>query len=548
MHDPVPVPTLPFCGDLMKRHGLCFLLALCMGATDLALAQSSSDSAIKSTIIGQRHACVSGGASGFACSNIDLLAKLSVDDLRATVSPEDDVHITDLNDIWGWTDPDTGDEYALVGMEHGVSFVNITDPINPVVTGTLRSHNPLTRSIWRDMKVYRDHMFVVVDGFSGFPENGVQVFDLTQLRGVTEPRLFSGSAHYDGIASAHNIAINEETGFAYVVGSRGGTNGPNCGVGLHMIDIKDPLNPTYAGCFNDPNSGRSNSGYTHDVQCVIYRGPDERYQGREICLGSNETRLSIADVTDKENPTLIASVSYPEVGYAHQGWLTKDQEYFLMNDEFDERGLGYTRTIIWDIDVLDDPIFMRPFENPVGSTDHNLYIRNGYAFQANYRSGLRIIDIEDIHAPQEIGFFDTVPDNDSPGFLGAWSAYPFFDSNTIIVSSIHEGLFVLQATNHRSRVSTEEEAEVPESFHLSSVYPNPFNPNALVTLSLAEAQAVRIAAYDLHGREVALLHNGHLPVGAHDFRFEAGHLPSGVYAIKAIGAGATQVSMATLAK
>lgn len=521
----------------MKRDGLCLLLALCMGAADLALAQSPDNPAVRSTITGQRHPCVSGGAAGFSCSNIDLLAKLSVGDLEATVPLQYHLHTTDVSDVWGWTDPDTGDEYALVGMEHGVAFVNVTDPVNPVLTGGLRSHNPDTRSYWRDIKVYRDHMFVVVDAF---PDNGVQVFDLTQLRGVTELRQFTESAHYGGVSTAHNIAINEETGFAYVVGSRGREG---CGTGLHMIDIKDPLNPTYAGCFADPSAE-----YTHDVQCVIYHGPDERYQGREICLGSNESRLSIVDVTDKENPTLIASVSYPGVGYAHQGWLTEDQEYFLMNDEFDEQDLTYTRTIIWDIDVLDDPIFMRPFENPVGSTDHNLYIRNGYAFQANYTSGLRIIDIEDIHAPQEIGFFDTVPDNDNIGYLGAWSAYPFFDSNTIVVSSIHEGLFVLQATNHRSRVSTEEEAEVPESFHLSSVYPNPFNPNALVTLSMAEAQAVRIAAYDLNGREVALLHNGHLPVGVHDFRFEAGHLPSGVYAIKAIGAGATQVSMATLAK
>lgn len=527
----------------MKRHGLCLLLALFMGVANLAFAQSPVDT----TITGHRYQCISGSAAGFPCSNIDLLSKISVHDLQQATIPVED-HVTDLADIWGWTDPDTGDEYALVGMENGVAFVNVTDPVNPVLTGTLRSHNPGTRSLWRDMKVYLDHMFVVVDGSS---DNGVQIFDLTQLRGVADPRPFAESAYYDGVSTAHNIAINEETGFAYVVGSRGGTNGPNCGVGLHIIDIKDPLNPTYAGCFNDPASGNSNNGYTHDVQCVIYNGPDERYQGREICLGSNVTRLSIADVTDKENPTLIASVSYPGVGYAHQGWLTEDQEYFLMNDEFDEsQGLTSTRTIIWDIDKLDDPIFMQPFENPVGSTDHNLYIRNGYAYQANYRSGLRIIDIEDVyaHAPREIGFFDTVPGSDSPGFWGAWSAYPFFSSNTIIVSSISEGLFVLQATNQRSRVSTEEEAEVPESFHLSSVYPNPFNPNALVTLSLAEAQAVRIAAYDLTGREVALLHEGRLPVGAHDFRFEAGHLPSGVYAIKAIGAGATQVSMATLAK
>ena len=43
---------------------------------------------------------------------------------------------------------------------------------------------------------------------------------------------------YTNIASAHNVVINEESGFAYSVGSSGG--GETCGGGLHMIDIRDP--------------------------------------------------------------------------------------------------------------------------------------------------------------------------------------------------------------------------------------------------------------------------------------------------------------------
>jgi hypothetical protein len=47
-----------------------------------------------------------------------------------------------------------------------------------------------------------------------------------------------------------------------------------------MIDINDPKDPTYAGCFQD-------HGYVHDTQCVVYEGPDRRYHGREICFNSN---------------------------------------------------------------------------------------------------------------------------------------------------------------------------------------------------------------------------------------------------------------------
>ena len=94
-----------------------------------------------------------------------------------------------------------------------------------------------------------------------------------------------------------------------------------------------PTEPVFLGCFADGTTGRQRTGYSHDAQCVIYRGPDEDYQGREICFGANETALSIADVTDRENPVAIARGDYPNVGYTHQGWLTEDQRYFFMGDE-----------------------------------------------------------------------------------------------------------------------------------------------------------------------------------------------------------------------
>ena len=136
----------------------------------------------------------------------------------------------------------------------------------------------------------------------------MQVFDLRQLRDVQAPPVeFKETAIYKGIYSSHNIIINEETGYAYAVGSDSG--GETCGGALHMINIQDPTNPTFAGCFADTRTGRRGSGSTHDAQCVTYRGPDLEYRGREICLSSNGTALSIADVTDKDNPVAISGSS-----------------------------------------------------------------------------------------------------------------------------------------------------------------------------------------------------------------------------------------------
>ncbi len=66
-------------------------------------------------------------------------------------------------------------------------------------------------------------------------------------------------------------------------------------------------------------------------------------------------------------------------------------------------------------------------------------------YQANYQAGLRILDISNPESPEEIGFFDTTPYEGNPPMIGgAWTAYPFFESGTIIVSSTQEGLFLLR--------------------------------------------------------------------------------------------------------
>ena len=180
-------------------------------------------------------------------------------------------------------------------------------------------------------------------------------------------------------------------------GSSGG--GETCGGGLHMLDLSEPSRPAFAGCFFDGKTGRRGTGYSHDAQCVIYDGPDEDYQGREICLGSNETALSISDVSDKDNPVSISMASYPAVAYAHQGWLTDDHRFFYMNDEGDEpQGLVEgTRTLIWDVEDLDEPILAAEYIATTPDTDHNLYIRGNLMYQSNYGAGLRILDITTPH-------------------------------------------------------------------------------------------------------------------------------------------------------
>ncbi|MCB0009629.1 MAG: choice-of-anchor B family protein, partial [Anaerolineales bacterium] len=239
--------------------------------------------------------------------------------------------------------------------------------------------------------------------------------------------------HYSGFGSAHNIVINEDSGYAYGVGTN------TCAGGLHMVDISSPESPTNAGCF-------SADGYTHDAQCVNYTGPDSDHQGKEICFNSNEDTLTIVDVSAKSTPVQLARQGYAGSGYAHQGWLTEDQQYFLMDDELDELSSGNnTRTYIWNVSDLDAPVLIGNYTAATAATDHNLYVRGQYVYQGNYQAGLRVLSLANISHGilSEVAYFDTFPANNNAGFNGVWSIYPYFDSDKVIINDQSRGLFVV---------------------------------------------------------------------------------------------------------
>ncbi|HEX2032481.1 MAG TPA: choice-of-anchor B family protein [Actinomycetota bacterium] len=401
--------------------------------------------------------CVDGMAGPFPCDGVDLLSFV----------PQEEFNGAGVSDIWGWTDPETGDEYVFFGKTNGTAFFRVTDPTNPVYLGEL--DNPgLTQGIWHDMKVYENHVFIVSES----EPHGMQVFDLTRLRGVTQPQEWTRDGWYRLNSAAHNVAINEETGFAYIVGGNAGILAPDqCLSGLHIVDISTPTNPTFAGCYQrDGGPGTaarsvgaeavSPAAYVHDAECVIYEGPDDRYTGREICFNASEDQVTIVDVTNKLLPETLGTLAYPDVAYAHQGWLSADQRFLFVNDELDEEAgnaarekptdpLTNTRTIVLDVSDLENPkVHFQHFHETV-SIDHNNYVHEGLLYQSNYTSGLRVLDTAFVDDPEnprleQVAFFDTFPLHSNPTFEGTWSNYPFFESGTIAVTGIDEGLFLLR--------------------------------------------------------------------------------------------------------
>lgn len=362
-------------------------------------------------------ACTAGTAGNHGCDGISLRKRVSLAEMGGGSG----------NDLWGWVDTATGKEYALMGLNNGVSFVDISDPESPVVIGRLPTQT--ITSVWRDIKVYADHAFIVADAAGA---HGMQIFDLSRLASAVPPATFGPDAVYSDFGSAHNIAINEDTGFAYVVGS------DTCDEGLHMIDVSIPVNPLFAGCHS--------AFEVHDTVCTIYDGPDATHVDKEICFSAAEDRVEIVDVSIKSAPATLGTTGYPGLAFVHQAWPTEDLRYLFVNDEIDE-GVsgGPTRTLVIDIADLDAPAHAFTYEAATSSRDHNLYVVGNRMYQANYTTGLRVLEFMDpgLGEISEVAFFDTYPASDSIAFDGAWSVYPYFPSGNMIVSDSSNGLFIL---------------------------------------------------------------------------------------------------------
>jgi choice-of-anchor B domain-containing protein len=575
------------------------------GAEPAAAQQEEVESVADLPRIGHRP-CVRGFAGPFRCNKVNLMTFLPIDDIGGG---PDSIYGGPGNDVWGWTDPKTHTEWVIAGRTNGTSFIDANDPKNPVFVANLPANGE--DELHSDMKVYKNHAFIVKDG----ADNGIQVFDLTRLRDIDHddaPVTVDADTVYEEISNAHDIAINEDTGFAYALGATGGAIGqlPNVvtidapssaagtyqaaganfgpapdatgvsgdvvlvddgvetttdgcqplvsfpagsialvdrgacnftvkannaqdagavamivannssgapfnmggsdpgitipsvmisladgdtikaglsasgtisanpdanpcdGGGLHMVDIRDPKNPTFAGCFDD-------EGYVHDAQCVTYSGPDDRYEGRELCFNANPgssigDAVTIVDVTDHANPVMVSQVFEGEPAtYSHQGWLTPDHRYFLHDDESDNGASsaaiqGRTRTRVFDLMDLEDPFLQAVYHHPTRAPAHNLYTRGRYMYNANYIDGLRIVNITKIDHPgneflpqtpsapdhqglREAACFDTDPFRNDMGVFpdgrtawgGSWSNYPYFKSGVVVVSDF-DGLFLVK--------------------------------------------------------------------------------------------------------
>jgi choice-of-anchor B domain-containing protein len=391
--------------------------------------------------------CTGGMAGTFPCHGVDLLKWVKLSAFST--------HPTAANDIWGFRDRNDGREYAIIGLSNGTGVVDVTNPRQPRVVGTI----PGPSTTWRDIKISQrfdqatQRWISYAYGTADAVTQGLQVIDLTNL-----PDSVSLAATYTAFASAHNLYmsnINYANGVAlpgakpyiYIAGSN------VSGGAFRILDITDPVQvvevtpPPRQTQYMHDGSSKLLTG-TRAADCAAGHDPCE------VMADFNENTVDLWDVTDKAAPVKLSSTPYPGSGYTHSGWWSDDTNFVFVQDELDEANFGVnTQLRTLDVHLLRAPFISNVWVGPTPAIDHNGYVKGNRYYMSNYRHGLTILDISDPNDPQEVGNFDTYPANDSTFFNGAWGVYPFLPSGTLVVSDIERGLFILREQSAGERVA-----------------------------------------------------------------------------------------------
>ncbi|WP_444997550.1 choice-of-anchor B family protein [Aliikangiella sp. IMCC44359] len=386
--------------------------------------------------------CVSGMAGSFPCQNIDLVAHIPLSGFSSGA--------TAGNDVWGHIDLNTGTEYAIMGVQNGITVFSLSDPESPVEVGHVLGN----KSGWRDIKVYQ-YFDQTLNAWQAYAyatvENadGVSIINLNNL-----PNSVSLVEANKSVSNSHNVYISNVD---------------------HSLNIKqDDVEPVLqivgankaGGAFNSfslanpqtiqiSNNQSGFGGYTHDGTSVLIndsRKDNDCFNATTHCsvfVDFNVNEMVFWDISNPADTKKLSQIGYDDVPltqqYIHSGWVTEDKRYVLLHDEFDESKGGLNTTIrIFQIDSLRNPVKVGQWTGPTKTIDHNGFVRGNRYYMSNYERGLTILDITDAANPVEVGFFDTFPTRNSNKFNGAWGVYPFLPSGLILVSDINSGLYILR--------------------------------------------------------------------------------------------------------
>jgi len=360
------------------------------------------------------------------------------------------------NDVWAFER--MGEEYAAIGSTIGTHIIHLPR------TGALREVAFIPGGaagsyvVHRDFATFGDYLYGVCDQ----QPSALQVIDLRALPDTAYLSLTTDAF----FSTAHNITVDECTGKVYVSGSSGHA--------MTVLDVAaDPANPTFLRHFDEVD-------YVHDVfvRC------DTAF------LSAALEGLFVFNFADVETPQLLGTLQdYPDRGYCHSGWLSKDGSIYVMADETPGKRLKVCDvTDLANIEVLS----LLSSEGASHTMPHNVIIENNKAYVAYYFDGLQVFDLENPAAPKRSAWYRTYTGAEED-YRGAWGVHKGLPSGRILISDRQGGLFVFHEVEATSNFNEDDFV----------LFPNPGGRDAAVLVRRENFIRLTCTVFGLNGRMVS---------------------------------------------
>jgi choice-of-anchor B domain-containing protein len=312
---------------------------------------------------------------------------------------------------WSYIHGD-GREYAAIGATNGTAIYNVTDPYSVYRVAYIPGPN----SPWREMKSYRNWLYIVTEGFGA--GTGLQIVRMTNPEA---PVLVA--TYTTGFVTAHTVAIDTARALLICNGTR---NSGGLATGMRILSIANPEAPAQVGWWPGGSIPVSSTLYVHD--CVPV--------GNRIFAASINAGIQrVLDFTNPAAVTEIHSWTYPGA-FTHNCWPDASGQWLYVTDEINGEPLK-----IFNIADVMNPVETNGITANPQAIVHNAHVMGNELYLSNYTEGIRILDLEDPAHPAEFGWADSYP-GPSGGYGGVWEVCPFFPSGTVIASDMQTGLYV----------------------------------------------------------------------------------------------------------
>ena len=322
--------------------------------------------------------------------------------------PTDDAYSA----CWAYIHSD-GREYAVIGTYSGTAFYNITNPAAAYKVGFIAG----PPSIWREMKSYRDWVYIVSEG-SG-TGRGLQVVRMTNPEAPTLVTTYTTN-----FVTSHTVSVDTARAILVCNGTR---NSSGQATGMRVLSLANPEAPVQVGWWPGGTVPVSTTNYIHDCEPF-----GNRLYGSSIYVG-------IQRVFDFSNPAAITQTSqwtYPSAFYCHSAWPDSSGTRLYVCDE----QAGQTLRVFDISSLTAPPVVNEITSNPIAIV-HNPRVKGQELYLANYTEGIRVLDISDPLHPAEFAYADSWA-GPSGDFYGVWECCPYFPSGTVIASDLQSGLYV----------------------------------------------------------------------------------------------------------